>query len=507
MHIYSDISEVKHPDKSDINLNFKLVVFTELSAQLPINFTKNSKKYGFEYKKTLKEKMKECFEYTKEEDLNSNQKKLVFALAMMHGMLINRVKYSFITWSSTYKYTKHMFECGSSFLLENYDIENPNLEQILIPFCDSSYGGIIKDASDLTTLYSISRNYLNEKIFGNKYAFSSSEVYVIPENPSIDSMSQQISLMPELEYGDLYNEGEFESVHFEKLHSDKIRSTFIKLIEVEITHEIDLMKILGDIANSLPPLIKESEYCETIKEQLLHLGDYPIALHFSIEIFKINTLIQTLSNEIVTLSKHIESQELIRDDIRIPLLNSEVPKLWRALSFPSSLSITHWLKSLNEKAQYLRQYLHEGASKTYYLGGMINPFSFMSAVRLYQMKKKQSYMFLAPELTSYESAEDIPKAEDIFYISGLLMIRGRTNEGVLDDPLPGQESAKLPLVALKFLNEETRIEGMYECPVFLTQYRENTGDVSNFLMTVRCPTFAFSDYWAVKGVAILCGMQ
>ena len=502
--IYADITEKKTADKSDIHPNFKLILFTELSAQLPIIITKNSKKYGYQYKESLKDKIRECFEYTKNEELTPKQKKLVFALSMMHGMLIHRVKYSFVTWSSAYKYTKNMFECGSTFLLEHYNIDSPNLEQILTSFCDASYGGIIKDTSDLNTLYSICRNYLNEKIFGSKYSFSSSEVYIIPEDPSLNTVSQQIALMPELEYGDLYNEGEFESIHFEKLHSDKIRSTISRIIEEPLVNEIELKQILGDIVTSLPPLINQDGYCETIKDATIHPGNNPIAMQFLIEAYKMNTLIQTIIDDIVVLTQHIEYHEFIRNELKVPILNCEVPRLWRTLSFPSSPSIINWLKALVFKADYIRKFLREGSALSYNLGGMINPFSFISAIRLHHMKSKKPFMCLIAELTNFLSSDDIIQSDDTFYVNGLLMIRGRISEGVLEDSLSGVEIANLPLVALKFANEEAKVEGMYECPVFVTQYREFTDDPSNYLMRVRCPTFALNDYWAVKGVAMLC---
>jgi len=500
--LYSEVAEKKN-DKVAANENFKMVLATELNGNIPRNMVIQSKKYAYEIKKPLKDKIKECFTYVNEDTLNSKQKKLAFALAIMHGMLINRVKYSFVTWSAGYRYSKTMFECAYAFLIEAYNTDTLNFEQILKFFCDASYGGVIKDQSDLSALYSICKNYLNEKIFGNKYAFSTSELYTIPENTSIDSMSQHISQMPGLEYGDLNNEGEFESAHFQQLHSNKIKSLFSLTFKSSAPIQSGVKDTITLIRNNLPLIITEADYCEQIKNEAIKSDIPPITLHFLIEARRANKILECISNDLQILNERTESGDSTSQSEIARLI---VPKKWRDISFPSSEDLIKWVQSFKEKVEYIRKYLKDGVPKSYWLGGMINPFSFISAIRLFYASKKINAPYLEVQLTTFNSIDDLVEPiENAFYLSGLIMIRGRMSEGFLEDPLPGKEEAMLPLIMIQpRVDEPSSIEGTYECPIFISQHREGTSDPLNYLMNVKCLAFAFADYWAIKGVAILC---
>jgi len=86
------------------------------------------------------------------------------------------------------------------------------------------------------------------------------------------------------------------------------------------------------------------------------------------------------------------------------------------------------------------------------------------------------------------------------------MIRGSLNDGYLEDQIKGTEYFDFPIVLLSNVvqSDESNQDSYYECPIFISQERERTNDQDNFLMAIRVPSIAQTDYWFLKGVALIC---
>ncbi len=81
----------------------------------------------------------------------------------------------------------------------------------------------------------------------------------------------------------------------------------------------------------------------------------------------------------------------------------------------------------------------------------------------------------------------------------------------MGDQLPGVMYGPVPPILFMPTTDYKAPEKTYACPVYKTSVRagvlSTTGQSTNYVVCIDLPTDKSSDYWTLKGTAILCQLN
>ncbi len=89
--------------------------------------------------------------------------------------------------------------------------------------------------------------------------------------------------------------------------------------------------------------------------------------------------------------------------------------------------------------------------------------------------------------------------------------RWDTTARLMGEQLPGVMYGPVPPIHFVPAQEYQSPAGTYSCPVYKTSVRagvlSTTGQSTNYVVCIDLPTVKSSDYWTLKGTAILCQLN
>ena len=123
------------------------------------------------------------------------------------------------------------------------------------------------------------------------------------------------------------------------------------------------------------------------------------------------------------------------DSMYISILNSQVPKNWEKVAYPSLKPLATWYKDLLERVIFMNSWLMNGQPVSFWLSGFFFPQGFMTGclqthARNYKIAiDKLSFSFSVMVEEDPQEVEDPP--EDGVYIYGLYMDGARWDRETL----------------------------------------------------------------------------
>eukprot|EP00127_Corallochytrium_limacisporum_P003645 Clim_evm33s151 gene=Clim_evmTU33s151 len=188
--------------------------------------------------------------------------------------------------------------------------------------------------------------------------------------------------------------------------------------------------------------------------------------------------------------------EQLRDALDC-LYDARVPTSWLKVSWPSA-TLGFWFTELIERHQQFFTWLFSGRPTCFWLTGFFNPQGFLTSVRQEITRAHKGWALDNVKLTS----------EVGVYIHGLFLDGAgwdRKNIKLIEQN-PKVLFAPLPLVWVSAINSTTDYQDrrFYQCPV----YTNRTRTAINYIFNVDLRTGTnSSDYWTLRGVALLCSTQ
>ncbi len=194
------------------------------------------------------------------------------------------------------------------------------------------------------------------------------------------------------------------------------------------------------------------------------------------------------------------------------LLDCSVPKVWSAVAYPSELRLNEWIKDLQKRINFLRNWLVFGQPTVFWLPGLSFPQGFLTAVLQNHARKYNipiDTLSFRHEVVTTPREELLPPVDGI-YIDGLFIEGARwdTDTKLLEDSLPGELYSEFPIIYLQPEQNFTQDVLDYPSPIYKTPARagtlSTTGHSTNYVMPIFLKTDKTPDYWILRGVALLC---
>jgi dynein heavy chain len=234
------------------------------------------------------------------------------------------------------------------------------------------------------------------------------------------------------------------------------------------------------------------------------------------EVSKFNVLLGFVRNTLEDIQQAIMGEIVMSsqlENLYNSILVKRIPAAWMAVGYPSLKGLEGWLADLVERIKFMRRWMEMGRVKVFWLPVFFFPQGFLTAVlQNYARKNKVAINLLdfAFEVLAEENEEDVKESvEDGVLVSGLWMQSTRWDYGLhkMGDEQIRKVTSKCPI--LHFLPDEDHEvnDDVYVCPCYKTMKRagvlSTSGTSTSFVVAVELPTEKGSDYWTLRGAALL----
>ena len=272
-----------------------------------------------------------------------------------------------------------------------------------------------------------------------------------------------------------------------------------------------------EILEGLPELLDKAEGLKELfatNEQGLIPSLSTVLLQ---EMEKFNRLLNVMRKSLIDIDLAIKGFIVMSetlDSMYLKIQNNQVPLNWSKVAYPSLKPLASWFRDLQERMEFMDDWLKNGNPLSYWMPGMFYPQGFMTGVlqthaRQYKIAiDKLNFSF---EIMTAEKAEEIEeKPEDGVYIHGLYMDGARFDRDSMQiaDQYPGKMFDTMPVILFKPVEDYKPEPEDYQAPLYKTSVRagvlSTTGQSTNYIVSVSIPTKDAPSLWVQRAAALLC---
>lgn len=344
-------NDAVHPD-------FRLWLVSQSSAAFPISVLQKGLKVAVEASSGLRSTLLRIFTSDPLSDaaffksvkkpLDHAWEKLLFGVCFFHGLLLERQRFGARGWVDS----SVIFNDGDlrislghlrSFLLASKsDVPIAALNYVI---GECNYGGRVTDEMDRRVLLSHLSQFLSLNILQDYYTFSTSGIYFAPPKASIDTYVQYVRQLPISQTSDLFGLDEnaeiamnlTEAQHFLENAVDCCYPWDLRVL-TSVNHDELLVQQASVILEHLPPQF--DVLATAVKFPLTFLE--PMNAFLIQELTRFNILLSTIQSSVRLCVKSIQGFRSMSEkssQILETMLTNRIPKVWLAVSYPSTRSL------------------------------------------------------------------------------------------------------------------------------------------------------------------------
>ncbi|EAY14826.1 Dynein heavy chain family protein [Trichomonas vaginalis G3] len=508
-------------DPAKVHDRFRLCLVTMSSPDFPIGVLYQGAKLIYEIPKGIRENMIRIYSGFNADDFNENctpsERQLTFHLAFFHAVVLERLQFGSIGWNIPYEFNPSDFAISlkhlKMFLGESQGGDVP-FEALSYVIGELNYGGRVTDRWDRRTLLSLLQRFFSEEM--NRPDFTFGARYPHPEyTNTLDKFDSLINSWPITTEGE--DVGLSKNASTITARNDAL-GIFNSLIEIqptliaqggEISEEAFAIKMVENLISQIPQdfnihnFVRKFDLNDTINTVLHH------------EILLYNRLMAEIRKSLSTLQDGLNGLIVMNDSMELlnrRILANKVPEQWLEYSFPSILSLRHYMEDLKKRVEFLSHWVQYGRPTVFSLGAFFHPEEFLTAV-LQVYARKHSVPFdtlswttrILNETNSSKLAEE---PEDGIYVEGLYIEGAKwdiSNKSLVECKQKELISV-LPVMHLCPTEKTNTIDQktVYECPMYRTQNRGSGAlGLPNYIMSLYIPSSdVLPDHWIQRSVAV-----
>jgi len=518
-----------------VNDTFRIWLSTMPTTVFPISVLQNGIKITTEAPRGLKANMSRSMFNLTDKYLDSSGKvsafkKLVFGCVYFHAIIQERKKFGPVGWNIKYEFNDSDLETSLE-MVKMYLEESPMgvpWETVNYMLSEISYGGRVTDDKDRRLIASILKLYYNESILLDDYKFSSSGIYYAPSTCKRADYLKYIDGLPFQDDPEAFGMHENANISFQMQESGYMVDTVLSVLPKDAggggegvkTPEDIVSDMTDDLLENMPGIMSPEEDEGTGQFDILESGLMDsMATVVSHEMNRFNKLIRVIMRILGEMAKALKGLVVMSDELDAvfeAFVSNAVPTTFEKAAYPSLKPLGSWVKDLYARIEFIRGWVRNGQPAALWISGFYFPQGFMTGM-LQTNSRKYAIPIdtLGIEFTIYKvGPEDITeKPEDGVLCYGMFMDGARLdwNETLIQDSLPGVMYTPLPVIMFKPVANFVRDKSNYSCPLYKTSLRagtlSTTGHSTNFVVMLDIPTDKPVDYWVLKGVAGLTGLN
>ncbi|XP_055549943.1 dynein axonemal heavy chain 6 [Wyeomyia smithii] len=475
--------------------------------------------------------------------LGQQWRSMVFGLCMFHGIILERRKFGPLGWNITYEFNESDRECA----LRTLDIYCEREMKAPIPWDaleyingEITYGGRVTDSWDQRCLRSILKIFSSDRILSEDYQYSDSGLYHCPKGRKLDEYKAYANALSIHDPPEMFGMHENANIIFNRNETMFFVNTLLdSLSGGEALGETALAamdKLCLDKIQSIRSAVarninSDNPYPDLMKRDSKNrIPSLTTVLLQEIERF--DRLLQVIHNNLNDLEKAIQGFVVMSESLETiyrAFTNNQVPQLWHNKGFLSTKSLGSWMFDLQQRIDYVQSWIDDGLPISSWICGLFFPQSFLTGtLQTYSrqndipidtlrfdfeimgctLNQQVVYERRTRGQKSNSFFEDLKVPDHGILVHGLFVEAGRWDlkEGGLCDARLGELVSRLPVVWLKpcvLLDVRNR----YEAPLYKTSVRagvlSTTGHSTNFVLSILLETKKSSDYWILRGTALV----
>jgi dynein heavy chain len=189
-------------DENTMNPEYRLWLTSMPSRNFPVPVLQSGIKITNEPPKGLKANLKGTFNEVTPEEYESctkpkEYKKLLFALAYFHAVILERRKYGAIGWNIPYEWMNSDFVTSKT-QLKMYLDEQPDIPYTALNYivAEVNYGGRVTDDKDVRSIKALLKRYFCAELMNDNYKLSKIEHYYAPPESDVGAVKAYINQLP-----------------------------------------------------------------------------------------------------------------------------------------------------------------------------------------------------------------------------------------------------------------------------------------------------------------------
>ena len=522
-------------DMNDETVNdaYRLFLTSMPDPKFPISILQNGVKITNEPPKGIKASLKGTFSNITDEDYDRSKKpfeyrKLLFALAFFHAVIIERKKYGPLGWNKGYEWMNSDFETSKKHLaiyIDNYKEVPFKILRFLIG--DINYGGRVTDDKDMKLIQAILANYVNDLIFDDYYKFSDDGVYFAPTTKSISEVRTYLEKLPLDDSPDIFGLHANANIELQKKTVKEFMDPLVNvyprsggagsLSPSAIVQQLntDLELKMREVSDGIALPNEESKIIYMTDRKGLKKKT-PIGNFLIQERDKFSALLDVISTTFNVLKLAIDGKIVMSlqfEKVFDSFLEGKVPQMWQDKAYPCLKPLVSWIDDLIERIHFLNKcFTLEGVS-AFWLSAFYFPQGFNTAVLQSHARKNgdsiSNYTFRTNPLPMMGKDMKAPAKEGV-YVYGLYLNGAAWDgkKGTIVEQTYGTLFQEMPAIWLEPVSlQELRKIGHFECPLYKTSQRwgelSTTGHSTNFVMYFYLKCDEDPDHWIRRGAAMI----
>jgi len=372
-----------------------------------------------------------------------------------------------------------------------------------------NYGGRVTDDWDRRTLMAILSIYMVPGILEEGYSFSKSGAYYAPPVGTRDQVMDYLSQLPNTDDPEVFGMHDNANVTFNTNESLNLMDAILSLQpraagggSGKTPDEVvtDLANVFEQEAPAL--LLAEDAGPTTFIIQPNGLLN-SLAICLEQEMIKFNRLLNTMTSSLSDIKRAIRGMIVMSadlDNMYSSFMNNKLPPIWEKASFASLKTLASWVRDMNGRVSFMREWLVNGQPAAFPLPVFFFPQGFMTAsLQTFARRHMEAIDGLSFEFTVLRNGlqpELITEGpEDGVIVFGMYMEGARFDHETwkVADSQPGRMYDLLPAVYMKPAVNHKQAPSTYACPVYKTAVRKGvlstTGMSTNFVVPIEFPIF------------------
>ena len=206
------------------------------------------------------------------------------------------------------------------------------------------------------------------------------------------------------------------------------------------------------------------------------------------------------------------------DKIVTSLYNNQVPTIWITSGFLSLKPLMSWIKDLNERIDFFRDWYEKGTPKSFALSRFSFPQAFLTGTLQNYARKHEceidllSFEFKILDDLTPDKVEERPEDGCLVYGMFLEGAKWNYNTHHLDSSNNRELYTDVPLMhLLPVPNREPPKTGIYNAPLYKVLSRQGTlsttGHSTNFVLMVELTSKEEESVWIKAGVAMFLALK
>ncbi|KAJ3012302.1 Dynein heavy chain 7, axonemal [Thoreauomyces humboldtii] len=440
--------------------------------------------------------------------------KMLFGLCFFHAIIQERRMFGPIGWNIPYEFNDTDLRISARQLrnfLSEYDSVPYDALSYLTGQCN--YGGRVTDDKDRRCLMTLLDLVYNPSIQKDKFKFSPSGTYHVPEKTSHEGVIEYIKNLPLETRPEVFHLHENADITKSQLATDNFfGSIMLTQGRTDSAGSRSTEQIISEVASDMLARLPEAFDINEINTK------YPVSYSESMntvllqEVIRFRNLTEVVRESLKNIQKAIKGLVVMSgelEDVLQSILVGGIPKLWAGKSYPSIKPLPSYFNDLLQRLAFFRNWIDHGQPIVFWLSGFFFTQSFLTGcLQNYARKNAIPIDLLAFEFQVTATRSAGVRPEEGAYINGIYLEGARwdVEENSIVESHPRVLYDSLPIIWLR-PGERSKfdISNTYDCPVYKTSARRGTlsttGHSTNFVMSMRFLTKAPEEQWVRRGVA------